>query len=537
MRQQLIDEFYQGEEYLSKLREKARVLKEMEENIYLRDQKIQEVYSVNPERFIEDFLIIMFKENGSQPKPFFLFPYQKRILQKLQEAEFTNKEVDILIDKPRGMGLTWLLSGYFLWRFLFTPNYSTLILSRKEDLVDDGSMSPDNTIFGKIRYMMFRLPKYMIPDGFQFKKARGTLTDMTLKLVNPVTGGTIIGSSTNSNAGRSGRFSSIMIDECFFIDNFLLVYNSLSSVARLKVFISTVVESKVAEDFKDMVNSMGNYISLTWRDHPFKDQQWFDELQERASKMNNPDLMREAQVDYKLSPKSQYYTEISQSRAEPVSFDRSKPLWVSMDFGGRHDLTVFIWFQYDGHYIKVLDSYENVNKPAEWYAPFLNPDTYFDETFYNEYQIKFINKIRTWKRPQVYFGEQDHLTKRMPTNTSIADELWKKAHIRIVCNRYAIEHKPRREATIRILPRTIFNKDSDGAMRVYDAIASSRYASNVRTTSEQLKPVHDDEIADRRSAFENFCVNFPRVVSSQREDIHTPEAKSFASMMVKSMKI
>lgn len=537
MRQQLINEYYESPEYVAKLRKKIKVMQEMEQDEFTRQAKILDVYSTDPVSFIEDFLMIKFMENGGETKPFFLFPYQKKIILKLQDSEFSNQDVDLLIDKPRGMGLTWLLSAYFLWRFLYTPNYSTLILSRKEDLVDDGTDIPDTTIFGKIRFMMKRLPKYMIPENFEFKKARGTLTDMNLKLINPTMGSSIIGSSTNSNAGRSGRYRSIMIDECFFIENFQKVYNSLTSVARLKVFISTVIESKMAENFRDACAVAGNYVSLTYKDHPFKDQQWYDDLVKKSEEMDNPDLMREAQVDYRLSPKSQYYPAISQATVQDVAYMREKPLWMSLDVGGKQDLTVLGWWQFEGRMFNLLEAYENTNKPAEWYAPFMNPEIQYNPEFYNEYQQAFLKKVRAWKKPATYFGELDHTIKRMPTNTSTKDVLHK-YQINIMYNQYGIQFEPRRIATMQLLPKMVFNKSSDSVMKVYDAIGSTRYAQIARTTTENLKPVHgNDGTADRRAMVENFAVNMGRVFRNQREDVVGEEDRGFAARIVKQLRV
>lgn len=537
MRQKLIDDYYNSPEYLEKLKNKITTLQKLEKDQYLRDVEILNTYSVDVIRFFEDFLILKMTENGGTPKPFFLFPYQKKILLRLLEAEQSGQEVDLLVDKPRGMGLTWLIAGYFLWRFMFTPNYSALILSRKEDLVDDGQDLPDNTIFGKIRFMMKRLPKWMIPDEFRFKQAKGTTTDMTLKLINPATGSSITGSSTNSNAGRSGRFNSIMIDECFFIERFTQVYNSLNSVARLKIFVSTTVESKTAKDFKDMCEAKGHYVSLTWRDHPFKDEIWYNDLVDKANKMNNPELMREAEVNYSVNPQSQYYPQIAQSKCEPVQYDRSRPLYVSLDVGGKQDLTVIGFWQFDGCYFKLLEAYENTNRPAEWYAPLMNPEAQYDPIQYNDFQKEFIKTVKTWKRPVVYFGELDHTIKRMPTNTSTADVLYKKG-IKIIYNQYAIQHEPRHHATSQLLPRIIFNSQSDAVMKVYDAIATSKYASSNRTTTENKKPIHgDDGTADRRAMVENLCTNVSRIFRQQREERMDDNTKSFASAIIKALRV
>jgi hypothetical protein len=88
-----------------------------------------------------------------------------------------------------------------------------------------------------------------------------------------------------------------------------------------------------------------------------------------------------------------------------------------------------------------------------------------------------------------------------------------------------------------MLPRIVFNQDSDAVMKVYDAISNSKYANMVRSTTENLKPIHgDDGTADRRSCVENFCVNVSRILRSQRQDIHE-NSKSFAGSIIKALRI
>lgn len=546
MRQALIQEYYDGPEYLDKLRHKAKVLEDMGKNEFLREKNIQNIYAVDPIRFIEDFLFLKLTEFGGSPKPFFLFPYQKNIIQKLQEAEVqTLRDIDLLIDKPRGMGLTWVISAYFLWRFLYTPNYSCLILSRKEDLVDDGTDLPDETIFGKIRWMMKRLPPYMLPEGFAFKKARGTTTDMTLKLINPQLGSSITGSSTNANAGRSGRFSIIMVDECFFIEHFQQVYSSLTSVARVKVFISTTVESTVAKKFRDTCQAAGTYVSLTWKDHPFKDQKWYDDLVAKAESMENPDLLREAEVNYSLNPKSRYYPEVEFAKIAPREYDPNLPLYISCDTGIQ-DLTVLGWWQYQNGEFVLLEAYWNRERPIKWYVPFMNPaylrDPETDQQsvgeinpeFYTPFQRKLLNKIKTWKKPVGWFGESAHFQRVMPENRSSA-QIMARYGIRLIANTYAIEHEPRRLATAQLLPKMVFNELSDAAIKIYDALANSKYANAVRSTTENKKPIHTPEISDMRCMVENFSVNVPRILKANRTNVPQGQS-SFAQALINSIR-
>ncbi len=108
MRNELITEYYEGPEYLAKLRKRAEVMKEMESDEFTRNRKILDEYAVDPIAFIEDFCVLKMTESGGGPKPFFLFKYQKDIILKLLDAENSNQDIEYLIDKPRGMGLDFM---------------------------------------------------------------------------------------------------------------------------------------------------------------------------------------------------------------------------------------------------------------------------------------------------------------------------------------------------------------------------------------------------------------------------------------------
>ena len=158
---------------------------------------------------------------------------------------------------------------------------------------------------------------------------------------------------------------------------------------------------------------------------------------------------------------------------------------------------------------------------------------------YNDTQLETLKLVRSWRKPVGYFGEQAHFNKVMPLNRSIAQELFRYG-IRLMCNTNAVKHDPRRHATSLLLPKTRFNENSAGVMELYDAIAQSRYAVTRAATSEETskKPVHDDEIADLRAAFENLCVNVPRIIKSQREDVGPNfRDNGFASNLVARLRV
>jgi hypothetical protein len=536
MRIELIRAYYDSPEYLKRLQDRAENMRLLSVDPLVRARMILDVYSVDFERFCEDFLFLIIPEFGDAIKPFFLFEYQKKIIRKIQDAERYGGDIELLVDKPRGMGVTWLIVAYFYWRWLFQPNWTAFILSRTEAEVDDGTATPSNSIFAKFRWMMQRTPKWMLPEGFETKGKKGTSHDSSLRIINPVMGTALMGSSTNSNAGRSRRYSIILVDECFSIDRFTEVHRSLQSVARIQVYVSTTKASREAKKFKDMCEEAGNYISLDWKDHPWKDQEWYEEQLKKAE--FDPEVMKEVDKGYSVSERMQYYPQIKESIVARIDYNPSLPLYCGLDFG-KNDLTVIVFAQFSGNQLNILSCYANKGKgKAEWYAPFMNPEAPINPAFaYSELQMKTMNKYRSWRKPTAWFGEVAHTIKSMADNRSIASVL-ATCGIRIIVNNYAIEHEPRRKATSLLLPKMCFNEGDEGAMDLYDAVANSRYKKSTSSKEVSMSPEHDDEIADYRAALENLCVNIGRVFKHQREDVgDTFRNNNFASNIIKFLKV
>lgn len=528
-----IKDYYASDEYLKKLRDRAEQVQKCANDAIYRRRQIIDVYSVDFERFCEDFLFLIIPEFNDAIKPFFLFDYQKKIVRKIQEAELSGADMDLLVDKPRGMGITWIIVAYMYWRWLYTPSWTGFVLSRTETEVDDGTDISSNSIFGKLRWMIKKTPKWMLPEGYVPKGKRGTSTDSTLRIINPALNSAIIGSSTNSNAGRSRRYSFVVIDECFAIDRFMEVYRALQSVSRVKVFVSTTKAGSKYKKFMELCRDAGSYVTLSWRDHPWKDQAWYEDQLRKAE--YDPEIMKEVDVGYNINPRLQYYPQVAEAVIAPAAYDPSKPVYTGLDFG-RNDLTVIVWAQFSGTRISILECYANRERPAIWYAPFLNPDLEL-EYDYSPAQVAMMKRVREWKKPLGNFGEVAHTQKSMSDNRSIADVLGARG-VRLLVNPYAIEHEPRRRAMAALLPRTVFNEDSEGVLDLHDAIVNSRYKPTGMSRDSAMKPVHDDEIADYRAALENLMANFGRVFRHQRKDA-TDEAKAggFMQDIIKYLRV
>lgn len=143
-------------------------------------------------------------------RPFCTYPFQDDALLELVEIIKTSDGLhttDLLWEKSRDMGATWMILGAFTWFWLNPEEPSDFLLgSRKEDYVD--KLGDPRTHFHKIRYLLDRLPEWLLPKGFNRRKH-----DTFMKLQNPVTGGSITGESNNANFSTQGRYTAVLFDE------------------------------------------------------------------------------------------------------------------------------------------------------------------------------------------------------------------------------------------------------------------------------------------------------------------------------------
>jgi hypothetical protein len=145
----------------------------------------------------------------------------------------------LLTDKSRDMGATWNHIAVLTHRLLFRESESHLMISRKEDAVDildgtpkgypHGPLSNPGTLFGKVDYVLSRLPEWMLPK----------LARKKLHLVNLDTGSRIDGESANATAGSSDRRTSIFLDEFAKIEEAESIKRSTKDVTACRFPCST----------------------------------------------------------------------------------------------------------------------------------------------------------------------------------------------------------------------------------------------------------------------------------------------------------
>ena len=186
---------------------------EWRRGILVRAKKDKEYRAKTKELFFRDILFAFnaffytfdVRRRPEHHQPFCTYPYQDRAI--LQIKDCVERGQDLVIEKSRDMGVSWMVILVFFWFWINPAGGADFLLgSRIEDYVDKkGDM---RTLLEKARYALRRLPFWLIPKGFKKNQH-----DNFMKLVNPETGASITGESNNANFSTGGRYLGILFDE------------------------------------------------------------------------------------------------------------------------------------------------------------------------------------------------------------------------------------------------------------------------------------------------------------------------------------
>lgn len=256
---------------------------------------------------------------------------------------------NIIIEKCRTMAASWSVLTVFLFRWLFYSD-SFLIMSRKEDLVDQaGNM---NCLFEKLRFMLRRLPEFLLPKGFDWRKH-----SKKMLLINP-NGGEISGEATTESTGRSGRVNAILYDELAFVDIGIdfQAWGAASQTTLCRIAVSTPngphnLFCKLATD--EEWEEDREVITMPWYIHPVYAQglevvggkftsPWYRETKRTTDAQT---FAKDIEISYKASTKGTIYEQYNDQHVDdelkPI---KGLPIIVSID-PGTHWFTGF--FQID----------------------------------------------------------------------------------------------------------------------------------------------------------------------------------------------
>lgn len=261
-------------------------------------------YTLNKKEFILHWMDTYDpRKAGSKWVPFVFFEKQSYFIDFLDELR--RDQESGLVEKCRDAGATWLSCGYSVASWLFIENDAIGWGSRKEILVD--KLGDPDSIFEKMRLIINRLPNIWRPKGL---KPKEHLTFM--KCINPENGSVIAGEA-GDNIGRGGRKSMYFKDESAHYERPEKVEAALGDNTNTQVDISSV--NGLGNPFHKRREAgiewqPGGKIDpgytrifvIDWRDHPEKDQNWYDT---RRSKYEREGLLhlfaQEVDRDYNAS--------------------------------------------------------------------------------------------------------------------------------------------------------------------------------------------------------------------------------------------
>lgn len=203
--------------------------------------------------------------------PFNLFPKQIEYLLWRQERRSLNENG--ITAKSRDMGCTWLNVVSQIWWWLFENGYKGSFGSRKQDLVD--RIGDLDSIMEKARFLLRNLPKWMLPQDFDWGKH-----DNFMKLINPNNGSTIT-TEAGDSIGRGGRSSVYDLDEAGFIMRPAKVEAALSNNTNVIFYTSSA--NGIGNPFykKWMTYPEQCKFYFHWKSDPRKSDRWYAEMKSR----------------------------------------------------------------------------------------------------------------------------------------------------------------------------------------------------------------------------------------------------------------
>ena len=255
-------------------------------------------------------------------RAFLLYDYQDGYVVELNN-DIMNGESS-LSEKSRDMGVTWMVLGVFLYRWLFFDE-NFLLGSRKEEYVD--KLGDMDSHFERLRYMLSKLPDWMVKECGWDRRNSGHL-----KLFK-YNGSSIVGESMSPNFSRQGRQKAILLDEFAFVEKAEQVWRACGDSAPCKVVVSTPNGknnhfSRLRDSGKIKVKT------LHWKLHPKKDATWYAaQIADRSEK----DVAQELDINYTISTGTPFYKGFIRSfHLRKVIPNIERPLILSWDYGFNH---------------------------------------------------------------------------------------------------------------------------------------------------------------------------------------------------------
>lgn len=202
--------------------------------------------------------------------PFCLWPHQMPAILALAKSiedgsVDMGNPIDVVFDKSRGQGATWICLYAILWLWLKEPMFAAGIISRSEEAVDKRNYP--GSLFPKLDWAISMLPPWLKPKGFQEKRDRNRGDHVWFNCEN---GAVIAGTACTAEAFSGDRLTVLFYDEAAKVgqDDFQAAMDSTQHVTNVRWIVSTHYGD--SGPFYEMVFGEGTGVKvvLDWKENP-----------------------------------------------------------------------------------------------------------------------------------------------------------------------------------------------------------------------------------------------------------------------------
>lgn len=186
--------------------------------------------------------------------PFILWPCQKIAFRSILKSIAEGR--DLLIEKSRDMGASWLCLTAFAWHLLYKRDESFLFVSRTENYVDQ--RGNPKSLFWKLDYLLENLPDSMRPK----------VDRVRMHISVPENNTVIDGESTNKHSGRGDRRTAILLDEFSAVEDGYQILKATRDTTNCRIFNGT--PQGTGNAYYEVGLTKVRRVRLHWTSHPHK---------------------------------------------------------------------------------------------------------------------------------------------------------------------------------------------------------------------------------------------------------------------------
>ena len=186
--------------------------------------------------------------------PMITYRFQDRAIRRLIRA--IQRGHDILLEKSRDMGASWVCSLAIKWFWMFRHLQSFLLGSRVEQYVD--KRGNPKSLFWKLDFVLEHMPPWLRPNFIRQK----------MHLLNVDNGSVIDGESTTEEFARGDRRTAVLLDEFAAVEQGHGVLSATRDVTNCRIINSTHRGTGTA--YYRISRTKIAKLRMHWSEHPRK---------------------------------------------------------------------------------------------------------------------------------------------------------------------------------------------------------------------------------------------------------------------------